>query len=47
MFRQQKYDLTQMLQNEAGKDPLIDRFSCGYIAAINDLLEAKPDEELE
>ena len=36
-----------MLQVEAGKDPLTDRFSCGYLAAINDLLEAKLDEDLE
>lgn len=47
MFRQQKHDLTLVLQNEAGKDPLIDRFSCGYIAAVNDLLDAKLDEETE
>jgi hypothetical protein len=39
--------ITEILQQEAGKDPLQDRFHTGYIAAINDLLNADLEEALE
>lgn len=39
-----KQILTEELQNEAGKDPLQDRFRVGYIAAVNDVLRVHFEE---
>lgn len=47
MLRQRLHDFTEVLQAEAGKEPLVDRYSCGYIAAIKDFLDVQLDEELE
>lgn len=36
--------LTEVLQQEAGKEPLEDRFRVGYIAAIKDILQVTFEE---
>lgn len=36
-----------MLQKEAGKDPMTDRFTVGYLTAIDDLLNADIEETLD
>lgn len=36
--------LTETLQNDAGKDSLIDRFNVGYIAALKDMLNISVEE---
>lgn len=36
--------LLEQLENEAGEDPLKDRFKVGYIAACNDLLKMTVEE---
>lgn len=36
--------LTEMLQEQAGVDPGKDRYTCGYIAAVNDMLRISLDD---
>ena len=36
--------LTDILQNEAGKDNLQDRFHSGYIAAVKDMLNISVED---
>lgn len=36
--------LVEKLEFNAGLDPLTDRFNCGYIAAMNDILNISVDE---
>lgn len=36
--------LTEMLQEQAGVDSLKDRYTCGYIAAVHDILRISLDD---
>ena len=36
--------LTEILQDEAGKDSLQDRFNAGYIAAVKDILNISVED---
>lgn len=36
--------LSEILQNEAGKDSLQDRFHAGYIAAVKDMLNISVED---
>lgn len=36
--------LTEVLQSEAGRDPLEDRFRVGYITAVKDILNVTFEE---
>ena len=42
---ERKLFMQETLQENAGKDPLQDRFYCGYIAAVNDLLNIEVAED--
>lgn len=46
-FASRVRDLKEALAEQAGKDPLEDRFRAGYIAAFNDiiLMEYEGDQE--
>lgn len=43
-LRERKNVLLDALQDNAGENPLKDRFNCGYIAAINDILNIDVEE---
>lgn len=43
-FKERKQALLDTLQDNAGEDSLKDRFTCGYLAAINDILNIDVEE---
>ena len=44
IFHERKKILLETLQDNAGEDSLKDRFNCGYIAAVNDILNIDVEE---
>lgn len=47
MLEQRVAAITEILQDEAGKQPLQDRFHSGYIQAVKDILRVELDEVKE
>ena len=44
IFSVRKQILTEKLMDNAGEDPLKDRYNCGYIAACYDILNIDVEE---
>jgi len=44
IFQHRKKVLLEMLSERAGEDSLQDRYNCGYLAAINDILNIDVEE---